>query len=467
MAILSAILSLLSRKLGDLLQALFGWSIRGLFGRLPSTKETALSVALILSILWPVLVVGCFLPKIAAWLVAFLPLHEWLHKSFLRGMWIVLAAISPIIVGLITAWVAPTRKQQGGTLRTVLSGYPLTIGMFLSFLLTFFIVPLLKLIAMARGWADEHVYVQVKEGAYSEVMKRLAFACEKAKVKVHESPVPGVMRAPVRVLKWFARSGLDPVVASDPRMLRGDGIEVYLYPTDVLIRGKMIHARRIRAAIVRDLTQVPAYLTQDEKAQKLEEQLNRSWHTLERHRDPELIRDAMRERLREIVKEIDEADIPYDDWVLLYMNLQRLDRKASGATLLDDAKRPVNESAAIKIIDRRPDASTGALMRETLDEVRALMQTEIALAHSEAQSQISQARRAATTMGAAVVAGLLGLSTLLVALILAVEAHALAALISGASLLVIAGAAAGGGYVVLTRHRESVKSLQAWGSGDA
>src|SRR6185295_15965638 len=105
MAIISAILSLLSRKLSDLLQALFGWSIRGLFGRLPSKKETALSVALILSILWPVLIVGTVFPKAAAWLVAFLPLHEWLGKEILRVVWIVLAIVSPIIVGLITSWV--------------------------------------------------------------------------------------------------------------------------------------------------------------------------------------------------------------------------------------------------------------------------------------------------------------------------------------------------------------------------
>ena len=96
MALISAILSLLSRKLGDLLQALFGWSIRGLFGKLPSRKETALSVALILSVLWPLLVIGSFLPKAAAWMVAFIPLHEWLGKEVLRVMWIALAVIAPI-----------------------------------------------------------------------------------------------------------------------------------------------------------------------------------------------------------------------------------------------------------------------------------------------------------------------------------------------------------------------------------
>ena len=53
MAIFSALLSLLSRKLGSVLQAVFGWAITGLFGRLTSGKQTALSAALVLSIAWP------------------------------------------------------------------------------------------------------------------------------------------------------------------------------------------------------------------------------------------------------------------------------------------------------------------------------------------------------------------------------------------------------------------------------
>src|SRR4051812_47751819 len=99
MAFISALFSLLSRKISDLLQAVFGWSIAGLFGQLPSGKQTALSVALILAILWPLLVVGCFLPGVAAWAVAFIPLHEWLGDTVLRIVWIVLAALAPIAVG--------------------------------------------------------------------------------------------------------------------------------------------------------------------------------------------------------------------------------------------------------------------------------------------------------------------------------------------------------------------------------
>ena len=79
MAFISALLSLLSKKISDLLQLLFGWSISGLFGRLSSRKQNGLSVALILSIVWPLLLLGCFLPAVAAWAVR--ALEELLRSS--------------------------------------------------------------------------------------------------------------------------------------------------------------------------------------------------------------------------------------------------------------------------------------------------------------------------------------------------------------------------------------------------
>lgn len=463
MAIISAIFSLISRKLGDLLQALFGWSITGLFGRLPSKKQTALSLALILSILWPLLVVGCFLPKVAAWAVAFLPLQQWLGKGLLRGLWITLAIVAPLLVGVIVSWVAPSRKQKGGILRTILSGFPLTLGLFLSFLLTFFIVPVLKLAAMARRWEDEHVYVQVKEGAYADVLAELHDACEKAGVTVHSLPVPKAMQAPLRVLRWFARSGIEPLVASELRMLKGQGIELFLYPADLLIRGTTERTRRVRAAMVREMMPAPAYLTQDPKAQHLEDRMNGAWGMLARHQSLDEVKDAAQGRVRELGKELDVADIPYDDWVLLYSERLRLQRAVSGELDLQELREmpalqdlqdlngadrlaPVAEEGAMAAIDPDPNVSTVALVKEAMDEARALLKTEIALARDEAQQQIDAVKTAGIAMGSAAVAAILGLSMLLVALVMAVFPHALAALLTGIILLVGAGVSAFIGY---------------------
>ena len=87
MALLSALLSLVSRRLGDLVQALFGWSVTALFARQSSGRLAALSVALALSVPWSLFVLG-----------------------------------TPLIVGALTRWVAPPRRARGSVLRTALGG---------------------------------------------------------------------------------------------------------------------------------------------------------------------------------------------------------------------------------------------------------------------------------------------------------------------------------------------------------
>lgn len=453
MALLSAIFSLLSRKIGDLLQALFGWSITGLFGRLKSSKQTALSIALILSIVWPLLVVGCFLPDVAAWAVAFIPLHEWLGETLLRVLWIVLAVISPILVGLITAWAAPSRKQKGGVLRTILSGFPLTLGLFLSFLMTFFVVPALKLIAMARRWEDEHVFLQPKEGQYHRILGELASACDKAGVQVTEGSVPKVMQAPLRVLKFFARAGIEPLVHENPRMLRGDGLELYLYPADLLIRGRTDQTRRVRAAMLREMTQAPAYLTEEHKAQKLEDRIHGAWETLARHRTLDEVRGSLQERVRELNQALDEANVPYDDFVLLFSNLQRLERVVH-AEAGDPAATPeaiAAKEGTMPAVDPNPEVSTATLIKDAVDEAKALFKTEIALARDEARKQIADVKVAGIAMSSAAVAALLGLCMLLVALVLYIAPQPVTALITGIVLLVGAAVAGLIGYLRLPK----------------
>jgi hypothetical protein len=51
MALLTALLAFVGRQLNTVVQAILGWSVTALFGRLPSIKQTALSVALLVSLL--------------------------------------------------------------------------------------------------------------------------------------------------------------------------------------------------------------------------------------------------------------------------------------------------------------------------------------------------------------------------------------------------------------------------------
>jgi hypothetical protein len=164
-AFISLLLSFVAKKIGGVIQAIFGWAVAALFGKLPQKKQLAVSVALLLSIASPVFVVGLFFPAVAGWALAFLPLEKWVGALALRIAWAVLAVTAPPIVGLLVHWAALSTK--GSVLRSALSGYPLAIGFFASFFITAVTVPIVKIVSFLRGWSDTHVYVQPRAGSYT------------------------------------------------------------------------------------------------------------------------------------------------------------------------------------------------------------------------------------------------------------------------------------------------------------
>lgn len=97
--------------------------------------------------------------------------------------------------------------------------------------------------------------------------------------------------------------------------------------------------------------------------------------------------------------------------------------------------------------DPRPELSTVELMKETVEEARQLLKTEVALAKDELDQQIDAAKRVAIVMGVSMSAALLGLAMLLVAMVLRIAPRPLTALITGLVLLLIAGIAALFGYL--------------------
>ena len=234
-ALLSLLLSFIGKKIGSIIQAIFGWSVTALFGRLSSAKQLAVSIALVLSIAWPLFVVGLFLPLVAGWALAFLPIGDWVSPLVLRAIWGILAFLAPLVVGGLTHWAAPSTK--GGVLRSLANGYPLALGYFVAFLITAITVPLVKLASILRGWSDEHVYVQARAGRYDAVLHELAEACARAGVMPEIAEVPVHMSLATSALKLLARGTVTPIVAEDLKCVRAKGIELYLYPSDLLLRG--------------------------------------------------------------------------------------------------------------------------------------------------------------------------------------------------------------------------------------
>lgn len=471
MAFLSLLLSFVAKKIGSIVQAIFGWSVTALFGRLPGNKHLAVSIALLLSIAWPVFVVGLFFPAVAGWVLAFLPLEAWIGPLALRIVWGALALTAPLLVGGLVHWAAPSTKGSLG--RTLLNGYPLALGFFLAFVVTVIAVPLVKLATIVRGLADTHVYVQPREGRYDAVVRELAEACVRAGLTPEITKLPTAMALSTKVLKLFAAGAVSPIVAEEVRRVRAEGVELYLYPSDLLIRGKAENVALVRAMISRTDLDKDAYLVTSERGQCIQDELMRLLDVVAGHeRRHEKVGGMAGSRLVAIWHEMNEAKLPFDEWVLLESMARGVERRITTehygqATMILDREEdelsskeqeenspmstePAPTSHTASLVDE-DELSTRMLIVDAIDEVKQLAKLEVELAKSEAMQELEQVKRAAIGFGISLAATVLVLCLLAMALVLALGGTALVALGVAGGFILLGGGGAFIGYRFLPK----------------
>src|SRR4051812_36868688 len=133
MAIVQALFTLISRSAGKILNAIFGWAVRALFGQ-PSPKEQPFLTGVVAAAAaWPVLVLGVASPKVATLLVPFVPFHSRAPSWIIRLVWLPLAIFVPVAVGLIVASKAPAGSMREPLWKRIARGWPITIGLAAAF----------------------------------------------------------------------------------------------------------------------------------------------------------------------------------------------------------------------------------------------------------------------------------------------------------------------------------------------
>lgn len=146
MVLLQGLISYLRRAATGLVRALFGWAVRSLFGHVTKKEETLLSVVVGAAALWPLLLLGVAFPKIAAAVLAFVPLPQTTPEGAVRAVWITLAALVPVAVGLAVTRRSPVPGARG--LGRLWRGFPITAGLATSFLVAFVLAPYRRLRAL-------------------------------------------------------------------------------------------------------------------------------------------------------------------------------------------------------------------------------------------------------------------------------------------------------------------------------
>ncbi|HYX21648.1 MAG TPA: hypothetical protein VFA98_12460, partial [Thermoanaerobaculia bacterium] len=324
--LIQALFALLRRSLGSVLKAIFGWATLALFGEVREDERTLLTATVGAAAVWPFLVTGTVFPRQAALFLTILPVPKGTPAEIVRAIWIVLTLVVPLGVG----WALTRRNRGAGgaAWKSVLMGFPASLGIGLAFLVACVSVPVRKIVAMARGRKDEHVPLAIEPGSYAATVERLRSAIARAGIQLQPRRPPWATRALGRILHGFAGEVLGAYLPERLEFLWSPHLELTFYPNGVRVSGTESRTARAHALLAESATASPALQCMSPEGQKVEKRLKAMW---QRRQDGGAgIDDAIRREARRLAA----ASIDYDDWQILYRELLQVLVASRGAEAL-------------------------------------------------------------------------------------------------------------------------------------
>ena len=348
MAIVQALLALLTKQLGRLLNTAFGWATVLLFGKVPHKRQLYLSAMAASSVLWLVVLVGIAFPKIGTFLLAFVPLPDWVDQGLVRWIMFGLTLVIPALVGVISMYVLdPSDRPRGITakMKSVLKGYPYTIGLALTFLLMLVVAPIMKIRDLARRWTTTHIPLVIEPPDYSKVADEIQRVMHDHDVKTKQEQASWLMRWPTKVFTLFASGANDDLVADNLVVLRSSNLEVMLHPSDLVISGREKDVTRTHAIVTEHLTFTDAYLTWSKEAQQVEDCLDSIWRGINAKHSS--FQESL-EAVADIQKKLARLPISYEEWEILFRMRVLVEREILIRSMSPDRQRESELSVPVE-----------------------------------------------------------------------------------------------------------------------
>ena len=316
MVVLQALVAWLSRSVGRFFQAAFGWAVVALFGPRPKPEKTILSAAVAAAAFWPVLLLGIAFPRVATFVIAFVPLSKEIDAGVLRIVWAALALAVPVGMGILLTRHAADRPDEG-VFRKVAQGFPATLGVALAFLFVAIAAPVRKLVAFARRRTASHVPVVVSIEAYEELADVVGDVLERAGLGLRRGRAPFAERAPIRVLRAVGGPIFRRQLPRELVAFEGSGLGVVVSPNGLALRGPEFVVTRVKGLLAEALTFSLALQTLDAESQRLEKRLKALLGNGLTRRESVRSTDS----LERVAERLLAADIPEDDWQVLHREL--------------------------------------------------------------------------------------------------------------------------------------------------
>jgi len=451
MALLQALFSFIGKSAGKILTAIFGWAVVALFGQTSPKEHTLLSGLVASAAAWPILVAGTIFPRIATFVVAFVPLSDRVPTSVLRIVWLGLALLVPILIGTVVAAKAPPGTARESFVKRTLRGFPIALGISAAFVLMFVSVPVLRVLSAARGRKDDHLTCITRGDKYDAIARVIDHLLERNAINARRTEPSWWLSGPANVLRKLGGKALRGFMPEHTAYWSGPELEIAFYPSDILIRGKNRQTAWTHGLLAEALAHEPCRQTFDPNAQDLERQIRQVWSVYDENPSAHVRSAALLSRVVDITKELSKIKIDHDEWQILYRQVLQLARALHGQPqILQDevtSTEPFMQEPETSTKDEQPLTvlSTAELVAQLTQQSTDLVKKQVELAQSELRLDI---KREITAFAGFGIAGACAFATFILLLVAAVFALAeemsgwQAALIVSGAVLVLGGVAA-------------------------
>ena len=324
MALIGPLFAMVGRFAGRLLNSALGWATILLFGKVSGTKSTLLLVMALGSLLWVVTLVGVIFPDIGTFVLAFVPVPDFIDEGIVRLIMLGLALLIPLAIGVAAIFVSEKENRPGGVglVTGVFRGYPFTLVLAVTIVILAGAALFRKVRSLYKRWEDAHVPIVVKPGGYDQVLGDLEAVLDRAELDMTPRPAPAILSVPPRLLDAVAGKALGGLVPDKLMVLGARDLEVLVYPSDVAISGTKEASARARAAIAAQLTHSPAYLTTSAEAERIEDEIQ----GIAKDGRSDAAVDDVRARLHELDGRLARLTVPFDEWETVYRERLQVER---------------------------------------------------------------------------------------------------------------------------------------------
>lgn len=327
MAIFAALVALGSKFAGKVVGMALGWAGTLLFGRVPASRQKIILAITFGSVIWLVLLAGIISPDVGTFVLVLVPSQGLVPEELLRLGMLIGAIVVPGIVGGLVLWLSPPAARTGRTaIKTILRGYPLTAVLALLLVFLAGLAIWRRVRSLIRGQTDAHVPMMVKQGAYDQVAADIDTALGQAGLELEPGPAPAIMSKPAQWLAMVAGRDAGDLVPDHLLQLHGPGLDILVYPSDLLVSGKPADVARARAAIASRLVTSAAYMTISGEAQAIEDRLAALGRPDATADGPPPFDAAARRELESIDAQLATTNLPYEEWEVLYRERLQVER---------------------------------------------------------------------------------------------------------------------------------------------